>query len=269
MIKMVIADMDGTLLNSELKISQRNLDAIELLRSKNIRFCVATGRPDQLMKEYVKPLKMEEPMIMYNGSVIGHPFLEDRLYENVLNKEDVKHIVEYCEQEDIICMVYTKDKIISKPNYRVAFFQERNKQLPIEAHSIFEDIQNIEDIVEQYNVQKILVIENDEVKYQKIKKMLEQYKQFTVATSQHGFIDINPKGSTKGNALNILAEYYQIELADVVAFGDQENDISMLETAGYGIAMGNASDHVKQFADEVTRSNDEDGFAVWIEQNVK
>lgn len=268
MIKMVIADMDGTLLNKELKISQRNLDAIAYLRSKQIKFCVATGRPDQLMKEYVFPLQMDEPMIMYNGSVIGHPFKEERLYENVLAKTDVKMILSYCQQQDMICMTYTKDKLISKPNYRVDFFEKRNKTLPIEQRSIFEDIRDVDTIVNEYHVQKILIIENDEEKYIKTKKMLEQYKQFTIATSQKGFLDINPKGSSKGNALIALAEYYNIALDDVIAFGDQENDISMLETAGKGIAMGNASPHVQQFADEVTASNEEDGFAVWIEQNV-
>jgi len=268
MIKMVISDMDGTLLNGDLKISERNLKAIEYLRAQNIRFCVATGRPDQLMKEYVSLLHMDEPMIMYNGSVIGHPFKEERLYENVLTKEDVRDIVTYCNTYDIICMVYTKDKLISKPNYRVDFFEERNKLLPKHERSVFEDISDVDTIVNDYLVQKILIIENDETKYKETKKMLEQHDQFTIATSQKGFLDINPKGSTKGHALQVLAAHYNIKLDEIVAFGDQDNDISMLETAGIGIAMGNASDHVKQSANQVTLRNDEDGFAVWIEQNV-
>jgi len=268
MIKMVIADMDGTLLNKELKISERNLQAIDYIRSQNIKFCVATGRPDQLMKEYVFPLEMEEPMIMYNGSVIGHPFQEERLYENVLSKEDVRDIVTYCNKEDIICMVYTKDKLISRPNYRVDFFEERNKKLPLEQQSVFEDIKDVDKIVNEYHVQKILLIENNETTYDKTKKMLEQYDRFTIATSQKGFLDINPKGSSKGQALEILAAHYGIALDEIVAFGDQENDISMLKNAGIGVAMGNASDHVKQVADQVTLTNNEDGFAVWIEQNI-
>lgn len=269
MIKMVVSDMDGTLLHSDLSISVKNKQAIEYLREKGIHFTVATGRPDQLIKEYIEPLNLTEPLIMYNGSVVGHPFMTQRLYEKSLTKDDVRHIVEYCEEEDIIWMCYTKDKIISKPNYRVAFFQQRNQTLPQKAQSVFEDIRDLDVITNQYHVQKILLIEPDEAKYRKTKTMLEQYNQFTVATSQKGFLDINPAGTTKGYALEKLVEYYGFSMDEVVVFGDQENDISMLEKAGISVAMGNATDHAKQIATSITSSNDEDGFAEWIFHNIK
>jgi Cof subfamily protein (haloacid dehalogenase superfamily) len=268
MTRMIVTDMDGTLLNSELKVSQRNLDAIAKVRALGIRFVVATGRPDQLVKEYIELLEMNEPMILYNGSVIGHPFQETRIYEQRLSKDDVKNICQYCEDNDIICMAYSKTKIISKPNYRVRFFEKRNETLPNKAKSIFENIENIDVISDEYSVQKILIIENDLQKYQSLKTKLEQENKFTIATSQKGFIDVNPKGASKGKALMYLAKHYNIKLEDVIVFGDQENDISMLQIAGTSIAMGNAEDNVKEHADFVTLSNDEDGVAVWLEENI-
>jgi Cof subfamily protein (haloacid dehalogenase superfamily) len=268
MTKMIVTDMDGTLLNSDLKVSQRNLDAIAKVRALGIKFVVATGRPDQLVKEYIEPLEMTEPMILYNGSVIGHPFQEKRIYEQRLSKDDVRDICQYCQDNDIICMAYSKTKIISKPNYRVRFFEERNEKLPHNARSVFENIENIDVIADEYSVQKILIIENDLQKYQSLKNRLEQQDKFTIATSQKGFIDVNPKGSSKGNALKHLAEYYNIDLNDVIVFGDQENDISMLQIAGTSIAMGNADAYVKEHADFVTLSNNEDGVAVWLEHNL-
>lgn len=267
MIKMVVSDMDGTLLNSDLKVSKENLEAIKYLRDRDIIFCVATGRPDQLMKEYVAELDMHDPMIMYNGSVIGHPFLEERVFEQALSKEDVELIITYCEERDIIYMAYTKDKLISKPNYRVDFFEERNLTLKLEQRSVFEDVKDIEEI-KKLSVQKILVIDKNELRFEKTKKAFNTDK-FSITTSQKGFLDINPLGVNKGNALKILAKYHGIDIADVVAFGDQENDINMLQTAGKGIAMGNAKDIVKGYADEVTKTNNENGFAYWIYENIK
>lgn len=268
MIKMVVCDMDGTLLNSNLEISQENLKAIQALREKGIRFCIATGRPEQLVKEYIEPLRMKDPMIMYNGSVIGHPFQDDKLYELSLDKKDIKEIIEYCEANDIIYMPYTKDKIISKPNYRVDFFKKRNENLEEKNKCIFEDIRDIDKIINDNSINKILLIENDEEKFNKVKKLVLQHPEFEIASSQKGFIDINPKGASKGNALKVLAKHFGYELSEIVAFGDQDNDVSMLEVAGISVAMANASQNAKNAADYITESNNDSGVAKWINNNI-
>jgi Cof subfamily protein (haloacid dehalogenase superfamily) len=268
MIKMVVCDMDGTLLNSNLEISQENLHAIEKLRNLGIRFCIATGRPEQLIKEYIRPLRMEDPMILYNGSVIGHPWHKTSLYELRLDKDDIERIIEYCEQNDIIYMPYTKDHIISKPNYRVAFFEERNKNLPQDEKTIFKDIRDKKEIIQEHHVNKILLIENNKEKYAKAKAYMEQFEQFEIATSQKGFIDINPKGASKGNALRILAKHFGYSLDEVVVFGDQDNDVSMLEIAGISVAMANASEKAKKAAKYHTTSNNDNGVANWINKHI-
>lgn len=267
MIKMVVCDMDGTLLNSDLQISKENLDAINALREKGIRFCIATGRPEQLVKEYIGPLQMEDPMILYNGSVIGHPFKKNRLYEMTLKKDDIQSIIEYCEENEITYMLYTQDRIISKPNYRVDFFEERNKLLSKKNQCVFEDIQDIEEIL-KYNISKILLIESNQEKYEKTKTMVSQYSQLEIVASQKGFIDINPEGASKGNALQILANHFGYTLDEVVVFGDQDNDASMLEIAGIGIAMEGASTNAKNAASDQTISNNDSGVAYWINKNI-
>ncbi|AIO19218.1 Putative phosphatase YwpJ [Candidatus Izimaplasma bacterium HR1] len=268
MIKMVVSDMDGTLLNSNLEISQKNLDAIEGLREKGIRFCIATGRPEQLVKEYIEPLNMKDPMIMYNGSVIGHPFQDEKLYDLKLEKKDIKEIIEYCELNDIIYMPYTKDMIISKPNYRVEFFQNRNEKLADKNKCIFEDIRDIDDIVNNHSINKVLLIENDQEKFEKTKELVANYSQFEIASSQKGFIDINPRGASKGNALKVLAKHFGYTLDEIVVFGDQDNDVSMLEVAGVSVAMANASENAKNAADHITSSNNDSGVAEWINKNL-
>ena len=268
MIKMVVSDMDGTLLNSDLKISQENLNAIEALRNKGIRFCIATGRPEQLIKEYIEPLRMTDPMIMYNGSVIGHPFMDEKLYELKLADEDIRAIIEYCEKNDVCYMSYAKDKLISKPNYRVDFFEERNKQLDDKNKCIFEDIRDIDIIINENDISKILLIEQDLKKFNEVKKFVMQFTQFEIATSQKGFIDINPKGASKGNALKVLADHFGYTLDEIVVFGDQDNDVSMLKVAGIGVAMANASEAAKSVASDTTSSNNDNGVAKWIKKHL-
>ena len=267
MIRMIVSDMDGTLLNSNLELSQETLEAIRGVRAKGIRFCIATGRPEQLLKEYITPLQMEDPMIMYNGSVIGHPFQEEKLFELKLDTKDAKDIIEYCEENDIIYMPYTKDKIISKPNYRVAFFQERNKKLDADLQTVFEDIRDIDEIINN-SINKILLIENDSEKYARIREKLDHYPQFEIATSQKGFIDINPAGASKGNALRVLAKHFGLTMDEIVVFGDQDNDVSMLEAAGTSVAMKNACQNAKDVADYIAESNNNNGVALWINGNL-
>lgn len=268
MIKMIVSDMDGTLLNKDLKISQKNLDAIDYIRSKGIRFCVATGRPEQLVKEYINDLQMEDPMILYNGSVITHPFKEGKLFELKLSENQIRDIVTICEQHNVIYMLYTKDRIISKPNYRVDFFEERNKSLPLKEKCVFEDIRDIELLVKE-DVNKILIIEQDEEKFELVKNEFMSRTDLNVASSQKGFIDCNPKGASKGNALKVLCEHFGYSLDEVIVFGDQDNDVSMMKIAGTSVCMLNGSYLAKKHSDDITLSNNDSGFAYWINNNVK
>lgn len=268
MIKMIVADMDGTLLRSDLSVSKRNLDAIARIRREGIKFAVATGRPDQLMKEYVDLLGLTEPFIMYNGTVIGHPFQEDRVFEKSFDAVVIRPVLEQLDREGTLYMVYTKEMLISKPNYRRAFFEKRNESLDVRHQCIFKDIPSIEEIVREHTIIKVLVIEHDFSKFQEIQSRFLNNPNFSVAKSQEGFLDINPPHTSKGDSLRLLAIYHGFDPSEVVAFGDQENDVSMFDVAGIGVAMGNAEDHVKARAKEVTLSNNEDGFAVWVEKHL-
>ena len=150
-------------------------------------------------------------------------------------------------------MPYTKQRIISKPNYRVDFFEERNKTLAVKDRAIFEDVRDIEDIL-SHHIHKILLIENDPVKYKQVKEHFENMNKFTIATSQKGFIDINPKGASKGKALAVLATHFGVSLDEVVVFGDQDNDVSMLKLAGTSVVMANGSKKAKEGANYITIS---------------
>lgn len=260
---MVVADLDGTLLQPDLSLSKKTKEAINLLRQHDIIFTIATGRPDQLVKEVVDTLAIDIPVIMYNGSVIGHPFKRERLYEHVIDKAIVRDVITYCEQENITYMPYHRDMILSRPNPRLAFFEKRNQSLPKQQQATFKDIDQITNITD-YKFHKILLIEYDPKRHQVISDIMAQKEGISVVSSSVGFIDINPVGNNKGKALIRLAEHFNVTMDEIVVFGDQDNDIEMLEVAGIGVAMQNASKDALAVADQVTDSNADDGFANWV-----
>ena len=263
MIKLVAIDLDGTLLNKNLEIPQDNINAINTLKEKGIKVVIATGRPEQLVKPYVDLLEMENDLIMYNGSVIGHPFKDERFYKKSLSKESVNKIVTFCEKNDYLYMIYTKDAIISKPNYRVSFFEKRNENLIDKHKCVFKDVREMDKILD-LDIQKILIIDKDELRYTFAHEYMSKLKDCSVVKSQNGFIDVNPKGTSKGEALRVYSENIGIKKEEIAAIGDQDNDVSMLEYATLSIAMENATDNAKEVCDFFTLSNNNAGVAYAI-----
>ena len=261
--------MDGTLLNSNMNISKRNLQAIQKLREKGIIFTIATGRAYQLVKEYIDELGLQDDyLILNNGGVIGNPRIEECLLENIVPKDVSDYVIDYCEEHNSIYMVYTKEAIFTKPNFRAQFFIDRNDQLEEHRKSTFVYLDNMLEVKDHPKINKILIVEPDDSKYLPLKNVMLQIQNATVMSSQTTFVDINPPHTSKGHALEVLARYHNVDITEVMAFGDQENDLEMIQTAGIGIAMGNAREDLKEIANDIADTNNNDGFAKWIEENI-
>ncbi len=268
MIKMVVSDMDGTLLRKDHSISERNKMAIRKLKGMGIHFVIATGRPDQLVKEYISELNIDNEMIMCNGAVIGHPFKKERLLDLCIPEKEAREIVKLCDDTNALYLLYKKDAIVSKLNYRAQYFINRNESLSELSKSVFEIIENSNDIVDFNHFNKILIIEHDEVIMNNIIYQLDEYKDLEAVISQKGFVDIVRSPSSKGNAVRLLAQKYNVSLDEVAVLGDQDNDVSMFEIAGKSVAMADASDLAKEAADEITLDHEDDGVAYWLENNL-
>ncbi len=268
MIKLVVTDMDGTFLRPNLEISKANIEAVKKLLERNIHFAIATGRPDQMMKEYISILDLEEPIIMSNGSIIGNPFQEERVFEKTLSQLTLNTIFEIVDKQKMDYLIYTKEAIITRDNNRYRFFQKRNLSLLEKDRCNFIVAEIPSKALGEKKAYKILILENNEKRYKKYFELFSNRDDIEVYQSQTTFIDINPKGVSKGNAIKKLAEYYEIDVKDVVVFGDQHNDVPMMKIAGTSVAMGNSIDEVKRIADYVTLSNHEDGFAYWVNKYI-
>jgi len=268
MIKMLVVDLDGTLLNHDDQISIENIKAIKKAQDLGVRFCIATGRPEQLVKSFVKTLNYEDDLIMYNGSVIGHPFKNERLLSYEIDKTYFKDLLDYGLNHQKVMLIYTKNAIFSEPNYRVDYFTSLNEELPLDQRAVFKRIIPHIDLLMNDEINKVLFVENNQDDYDHTMSRFSHMKELNFVRSQHYFIDINHHESSKGNAVEFLAKKWGIELKDVMVIGDQENDISMLKIAGKSVAVDNASSYVKSFCHHVVKPNHKNGVAEAIEKYI-
>ena len=267
MIKLLAIDLDGTLLNGFHEISTENKAAIKRAQKQGTKVVIATGRPEQLCKSIVKELQINDDIIMSNGGVIGHPFKTEAVLSRTLNEVIVQEVVDYCEKNSIIYLIYTAAAIISRPNFRVGFFQNRNKNLPEDEKVVFQDVETVENLY-QVKPNKILIVEENIEKLKKAKLFFENMKNVSIVQSQRTFIDVSPDNVSKGTALKAYAEYLGLNQDEVAAIGDHDNDVAMLKYAGTAIAMENATLDCLKVANYVTLSNNSNGVAYAINKYV-
>lgn len=268
MYKLAIFDLDGTLLNSKHKISKSSMKALQMLKEKNIKVTIATGRSNELIKPFLNQLNMKDDVITSNGSVIGHPDKKEMLYEAIIPKDEVRKVLELCRKYHHDFLIYTSKAIVARSQDWRRFLKEKGQKSNDEFNAKILIIEDIDDIIDNYNVNKILMIERDIEQYETMKQRVQEFTAVGHTQSTKAYLDIVPLNNSKGKAVRILCKKLNIDLSEVAAFGDQMNDISMLEIAGLSIAMGNAVNQVKDIADYITLSNDENGIAYAIKEKI-
>lgn len=253
-MKLIIADLDGTLMHHQ-KFSQETLDMIKKIQDHGHMFSLATGRHKNAVSDIVKKLDIKIPVICSNGAFIYDFNKQETIEKQVLSDHEVNHVIDLLLREELDFLVYTTKEIVATHQAKTkleSYIGSTN------IHMINKDdyLNNIHD-----GVVKILLIEENEDRIRNIKNELKMIDELYVLQSRSTFLDIGPKKANKGLALRFLADYLQIPLDDCIAIGDQENDIEMIKTAKIGIAMGNSEQEVKDSANYVTESVDQNGFA--------
>jgi Cof subfamily protein (haloacid dehalogenase superfamily) len=269
MYKLAVFDLDGTLLNDQHEISHENIAALERLKQKGYKIVIATGRADLMVKEYAKKIQINGPIIACNGALIKHPFTKKEVFKRVLAPQKVKEIINICKQNNHTFMIYTKECIVSTENDRVKNFQNRNKKLDIDCRVKFVITEDEEYIASHFEAYKILIIEKDSRRYDGLGKKLHQFSGLSICQSQTGFMDIMPEGISKRNALDMLAKVENISVSEIVAFGDNYNDIEMLKYAGCAITTENGVEDVKKIADYISIDHNRSGFAYAIKNYLR
>ncbi|HNT02209.1 MAG TPA: Cof-type HAD-IIB family hydrolase [Bacillota bacterium] len=265
--KMLVTDMDYTLLNKEKRVSDRNREALRRAMEKGVHMVVATGRIYTSARIYAKLLGLDTPIIASNGALIKDA--SKTIFRDILSQDTVREMLRLCHKYGIYCHFFTENTIYSEKLINVSLrYTEWNKYMGEEDQVKIRIVDDGEEIIEaaKSEVLKAVVFDDDDEKIQKLRDGIMETGIVSVSQSMKHNLEVMNKGVTKGNAVRILAQLYGINREEVIAIGDNENDISMIEYAGLGIAMGNAEECLKRAADHVTGDYQEDGVAEAIEK---
>ncbi|MBU3182473.1 Cof-type HAD-IIB family hydrolase [Clostridium psychrophilum] len=264
--KWCVCDMDGTLLNSDNVISNENEVALKKLQNMGVEVIIASGRLDLMVKSYIKQLNLKGPIISCNGGLVRNIQTGEVLYSKVMDKIDVKEVATYCENNKIEFIIYTADVVYSTKNNSVGRKYENHNKVLLQDEQI--PIKYIDDkIMENINdidAFKVLLVCEKHEEIILLEKHFSKYNNLTVVSSARGLLDIMASDISKGNALEILSKKLDVELNEIMVFGDNYNDIEMFKCAGMPIAMENAVEDIKAQAKYITKSNNESGIAYAI-----
>lgn len=261
MYKLVVIDLDNTLLNEEHKISEKNREMVQKVRSKGIEVIIATGRMYISAKPYLKALSLNNSAIVYNGAMVKDVETDKTIYHKPIDKKDAKEIITDIKKEGLHINLYQDDKLyVDQDNEYTKRYEEVSG---IQAVRV-EDLSEL-DIIDPT---KLLIIEDDPELHVYYQKYLDRKygDKINVTESKSYFIEIGAKGVNKGKTLQQLISEKDIERNEIIAIGDSYNDLEMLSYAGTGIAMGNAPEEIKKKADMIAPHNEEDGVAVILDK---
>lgn len=263
-IRLVAMDMDDTLLQDDWTISERTIDAIRQAQKQGVYVTFATGRATSSVLPYARQLGLNVPVITYNGAKIQEILSGEILYRRVIPIETAKDISEWLLAQHIHFHVYLKDHIFVEKMNDLSRQYARATRVPVEEIDIMDRLS-----AEQEGVEKILLMGEPEMTILWNEKIHQRYEGKVRSTkSKPRFLELIHPMVSKGTALASLAERLGVKREEVMAVGDSLNDIEMIRYAGLGIAMGNARAEVKEIADKITATNQEDGVAQAIEEYV-
>lgn len=270
MIKIVVADMDGTSLGPNEAISQKNCETVKKILNSGRDFLFASGRPTFGMLGIIKKAGLEKAVryfIAYNGGVIYDIIQEKNIYVKRLDFDIIKEIYDIVIKNkiDISFCLHEKNNI---------YITQDNKELEVEVSSNHQTKVFIKDIDDYKNTDfmKILLVgkkENLDTAVAKLKESSAGNNVKMMFSLDH-LLEVIPAGSDKSVALKWFSDYAGVPLKEILSVGDGENDIEMLRESGYSAAMSNAYEHVKQSADYITdKNNNEDGLTEAVEHFIE
>ncbi len=258
--KLMAVDIDGTLLNEKSELTENTKKTILKAVEKGLIFTIATGRPIQGIEVLNKELNLDTPFITYNGAIVVLGKSKEVIYQKNLSRRDSMDVVHLAKKHNLTYMIW-KDGNLFVPEFNelVDKYKSISSVQPIL-------IDNLDTLLEN-GVTKILWYDSAE----KIAEYHSQIGQCLSASvnfhpSRPYFMEFVDVKASKAVALEQIGVHYGIKQSEMIAVGDGYNDLSMIEYAGLGVAMANSPDGVKQRADYITLSNEEDGVAHVIDK---
>jgi len=264
MIKLVTIDLDGTLFDNQKKISEKNKIAIKKAKELGCNVVIATGRPLNGVLPVLKELDLLDDTdycIIYNGAKIFNVKTKELVFSSSITGSDVKDLYYEALRLNTYLQAFCIDETL--------ITKEHNPYTDVEAslNHIKDELYDFDTICDDDLFLKFMMVNDEETLNRVIKEINPIFKEkYSMVRSSPIFLEFLNKNTNKGNALVALANYLNIPIEDTMAIGDQDNDISMIKAAGFGVCMANGVDEVKCAADFITLDNESSGVAYAFEK---
>ncbi|GBR08988.1 Cof-type HAD-IIB family hydrolase [Acetobacter oeni] len=261
-IRLVLADVDGTLVTREKVLTARAIKAVRVLRERGIRFAITSGRPPRGMDMLIGPLEIDTPIAGFNGGLMVNP--DSSVVRSLtLSPDCVKKTTALMHKAGIDVWLYRgNDWIVPDISHpHVARERWTVKFDP----TVRADIDSITD-----NIVKITGVSDDQDAMKRLEAETRKAlgNSAFAALSQPYYLDVTHRDANKGGVVRTLSRLLDIPASQIATLGDQPNDVPMFEVSGLSVAMGQANDTVKAKASHVTESCEDEGFAIAIERYV-
>ena len=262
--KLIVLDLDGTLTNSKKEITPHTLETLIKAQEMGVKVILASGRPTYGVAPLAEKLelgKYEGYILSYNGGEIIDWKTHELMYKNLLDHDVLPYLYQCAKDNDFAILTYDNEFVLTeKPDDEYVLKEARLNVM---------DIKKVDNFLAAitHPIAKCLIV-GEPNKLAVLEKEMQAHlkDRMGVFRSEPYFLELVPKGIDKARSLAVLLDELGIQKEEMIAMGDGFNDLSMIQFAGLGVAMDNAQDIVKENADFITLSNEEDGVAYAIEK---
>lgn len=263
--KLVVIDIDGTLLNDDQQVTVRTKRALTEVLDKGIKVVFASGRSRHGIFKVIDELGIDTYLdyyICFNGANVINRKTQECISKNILKGIDLQEIYNWVNESGGFLYAFDHNSIVTAYHNEYATLEAAKNNLQV----VKKDITSVN---MQEDIFKI-VIANRSEELDKLEKDIPNYffNKYSIVRSHNNNLEFLNPFANKAKALNVIANRLELSLNEIIAFGDAGNDIEMIKIAGKGIAMGNAFHEVKEIADYITDTNNNDGVAKALEKFV-
>lgn len=267
MIRLIVSDLDGTLLRDDHTLSEYTKAVIHRVSEQGVDFMLATGRIFGGARQYAKELKLNTPILACNGALIKEA-AGKLLYGKPMTDETLGKVFRLLTDQNYYFHCYGEESFYTKKfGNSLSAFYSFNNNLPEDERFPMVEIEPME-LLGKDTIYKVLARCKGEEERKALYRDLTEISGTSVTVSWHNTFDICADEVSKASAIQRYADKYGIRQSEILCFGDNYNDMDMLQYAGVGVAVENGVKELKEAADYVTASNNEDGVAKAIEKFV-
>ena len=267
-------DLDGTVLTPEAKLSEKTIRVLKLCEQRGLRIIIATGRAIEASEPFRSALDLSGPMVYYNGAVVVDSPGNKILNTILMDKKAAKFCVDIGREMGVYCQVYFSTGICpAEENKSIPLLAERDfpeREMYYKKTGILAKLVDMKEALARPDLQgcvKTMFMAEPEILATVRPKLEEHFGETAyIAQTTRTFLEILDAKASKGKGLEFVMQHCSLKKEEIIAFGDEENDIPMFKACGFSVAPSNAKENVKAAADIVIGSNAEDGVAAFLEE---